>query len=61
MKKVKALGEEWTLVRKVGQTALIKQGNDERFISVKNIEVIKPAKPARKKKAKKEETEAKEE
>lgn len=53
MKKVKALGEEWTLVRKVGKTALIKQGNDERFISVKNIEVIKPAKKAPKKETKK--------
>lgn len=52
MKKVKALGEEWKLIRIVNKTAVIEKDGKRVLIAADQVEEIK--KPARKKKAKKE-------
>lgn len=51
MKKVKALGEEFELVRIVGGTALIKNERGQFSIAAKAIEEIPEAKKPAKKKA----------
>lgn len=53
MKKVKALGQEWELVKEVGQTATIKNETGTFSILASALEEVKAEKKAEKKPAKK--------